>query len=172
MDPFARPFAERLDRFRAVLTALTAGWSTEDARWRPAEGAWSLVEIVGHLLDEERDDFPPRLRSTLADPAAPWPPLDPEAAVVTRGHQARELADLVAEWQAEREAALAWLASLRAPDWSRAHERPGIGTLRAGDLLASWANHDALHLRQIARWLHRRNDHDAAPYDSRYAGPL
>jgi hypothetical protein len=37
-------------------------------------------------------------------------------------------------------------------------------------LLASWAAHDALHLRQIARRLHGLAARDAGPYGVAYAG--
>ena len=172
MNEFARPFVDRLARFRDTLASVTAGWSSEQAHWRPTEGAWSLVEIVGHLLDEERDDFRPRLRLTLADPGAAWPPIDPEGAVLQRRHQERQLDELLAEWRSERDESLAWLRSLAAPRWENTYEHPAQGPLRAGDMLVSWTNHDVLHLRQISKWAHRRNDHEGAPFTSEYAGPF
>jgi len=60
--------AVRLDLVRRELAqgaetiaALVAGVTAEEARRRPAPDAWSLLEVVCHLHDEEREDFRPRL---------------------------------------------------------------------------------------------------------------
>jgi len=76
----------------------------------------------------------------------------------------------VSEWVAERARSLAWLRSLLTADWEQAYEHPQLGRLRAGDLLASWVAHDALHLRQLAglEWAWCR--HLAEPYSPAYAG--
>ena len=42
--------------------------------------------------------------------------------------------------------------------------------MRAGDLLASWCAHDALHLRQVAKRLHQLTDAQAGDFEVGYAG--
>ena len=142
---------DSLDRFATVLPAAVAGISPEDARWKPPDGAWSILEIVCHLHDEEIRDFRTRVRLTLEDPPRDWPPIDPEAWARDEKYNERDLAEMTAKWVAERRASIAWLRSLKSPDWSRSRSHPSAGTLHAGDLLTSWAAHDALHLRQIAK---------------------
>ena len=44
------------------------------------------------------------------------------------------------------------------------------GKLTAGDLLASWAAHDLLHLRQLNELRYAYLIQVAAPYSVRYAG--
>ncbi|MHC4992905.1 MAG: DinB family protein, partial [Planctomycetota bacterium] len=56
---------DALERFGATLPVLVRDVSTGDARWRPPDGAWSILEIVTHLADEEVEDFRTRLRLTL-----------------------------------------------------------------------------------------------------------
>ena len=68
-----------LERFPDLLRAAVSKLAPEDARWRPPDGAWSILEIVSHVADEEVEDFRRRLEITLADPAAEWPPIDPRA---------------------------------------------------------------------------------------------
>ena len=51
----------RKGRTNAVVRALVAPLSLGDARWRPEEGGWSVLEIVNHLADEETQDFRQRL---------------------------------------------------------------------------------------------------------------
>ena len=62
------------------------------------------------------------------------------------------------------------LHALKDPDWSRFKEHPRFGPMIAGDLLAAWCAHDALHLRQLARRLHQLAQRDAAGGTIRYAG--
>ena len=154
-----------------MLERLLGRRSPQDLAWRPPGGGWSLVEIVGHLLDEERGDFRPRLRALLEDPGRPWEPIDPEGWVRERRHQERALADLLAELRAEREASRIWLAGLVEVDWGRTHAHPVLGAVSAGGLLASWAAHDVLHLRQIAGRLVELVQRSAAPHDTTYAAP-
>ena len=162
---------DRLERFPVTLTALCKDLSNEEARWRPRPDAWSLLEVVGHLEEEERRDFRPRLESTLRAPAEPWAPIDPPAWVREHAYQERDLRELLREFALERASSVFWLRELEAPDWDAAHEHPTLGSLRAGDLLTSWAVHDALHLRQLTRWTYLRTLADAGPYEGTYAGP-
>jgi len=161
---------ERMSATPGALASLVGALAEADARWRPADGGWSILEIVNHLADEETEDFRPRLESTLADPARPWPGIDPEAAAWDRAYNDRDLAESVARFASARDDSLAWLRSLDRPDWSAAHEHPRLGPIHAGDLLASWAAHDALHLRQIAKRLFHMVGRDAGEYSTRYAG--
>ena len=71
----AQRLVDSLERFAGFLPAVLRGVSLEDARWRPADGAWSILEVVTHLADEEVEDFRARLERTLRDPSESWPPL-------------------------------------------------------------------------------------------------
>jgi hypothetical protein len=161
---------ERIQHFPAALQALLGNLPPEDARWRPAPDAWSIVEIVCHLADEEHEDFRTRLRLTLEDPTADWPPLEPETAVQTRAYRSRDLGESLGRMDEARSESCAWLRDLDEPDWDRVHEHPDLGPLRAGDLMLSWAAHDALHLRQLAQRLFQLAQRDAAGYSPAYAG--
>ena len=162
---------EMLGRQGGMLRSLFEGVSEEQARWKPAPQAWSMLEILGHLSDEERDDFRRRLRLTLEDPVLDWPPIDPEAWARERRYNERDLGPALEEHECERAASLAWLRSLRAPDWARAHVHAQLGPLAAGDLLAAWAAHDLLHLRQLVSRKLELLDAAAAPFSARYAKP-
>lgn len=169
MDP--RTMIESLGRSGAAIAALMDGLPEEPLRLRPAPERWSPLEILCHLIDEERDDFGARLRSTLEDPSAEWPPIDPPAWVEEHNYNERMPGAVVGEFLVERAASLAWLGTVAAEDLARAYDHPKLGDLRAGDLLAAWAAHDLLHLRQLATTLLDVLGGQAEPYSTRYAMP-
>ena len=173
------PLRDRLARFPAALRALAGIASEQDARWKPAPEHWSILEVCCHLLDEEREDFRARIQLTLRDPALEWPALDLEGIAQRRRYNERDLRAVLDDFAAERAASIAWLDTIVADaprtdtaptDWSRAKQHARFGPLAAGMLLASWAAHDALHLRQIARRLHELAARDAGPFEVKYAG--
>jgi hypothetical protein len=163
-------FIERLGRNRAVFEGLVRGISLEQARWRPAPDKWSILEVINHLYDEEREDFRQRLELTLADPKQPWPPIDPRGWVTARAYNERDLDASLDNFFAEREKSLAWLSQLSSPNWENRNEGPN-GVLSAGDLMASWMAHDFLHIRQLTRLQWQYVGALAEPYKTAYAGP-
>jgi hypothetical protein len=152
-----------------TIQGLVAGISAAEARARPAPDAWSILETVAHLLDEEREDFRPRLDLVLHRPHETWARIDPEAWVTARGYNDRELSTTLEAFLAERERSLDWLARLVAPDWSREYRAP-FGPITAGDLAASWAAHDLLHTRQLLELRRARLLTLIAPHRTGYAG--
>lgn len=162
--------ATRLEGMSAALRSLVGRLSPNDARHRPANQAWSIVEIVAHLADEEAEDFRPRLQSMLRDPRARWPGIDPEGAARARRYHERDLGNELERFARERAASVAWLRSVSGPDWSARYEHTPPGPLRADQLLACWAAHDALHLRQVAKRLFELAERDADRQSVAYAG--
>ena len=138
---------------------------------RPAPQRWSPLEILAHLLDEERLDFRVRLESTLADPARAWETIDPEGWVEAHAYSGMDFDATLAEWREERTESVRRLRAIAEPDWSNTYEHPELGSLRAGDLLTAWAAHDLQHLRQLMNTELALLRADAAPYVSDYSGP-
>jgi hypothetical protein len=163
-----------LDRFPATLRAAVAGLTPHESRHRPASGAFSIVEIVNHLADEDVDDFPRRLRLILEDPEQDWPPIDPEGWAKERDYQSRDLAESLERFARQRTQSVTWLRSLERtsppPDFSITKHDPR-GSMSAGDMLASWLAHDMLHLRQVAKRLYELAEIRAGGYSGAYAGP-
>ncbi|MEO6063652.1 MAG: DinB family protein [Thermoflexales bacterium] len=162
-------FVDRLSSNLRVFDHFLRGIKIEQAAWRPAPEAWTMLEVVCHLYDEEREDFRTRLRLILEDPAQDWPPIHPGEWVISRGYSSRDFPAMVDSFIAERAASIVWLRSLRSPalDTARKH---GEFALRAGDLLGAWLAHDFLHLRQINELHYAYTAKAAEPYSVIYAG--
>ena len=152
------------------IAALVAGVPATQARWRPAPESWSMLEVINHLWDEEREDFRVRLDLILHDPAAAWPPIDPKGWVTARDYAGRELAPSVQGFLAARASSLAWLRGLSAPDWDAKVDTPWGWSITAGDMLAAWAAHDILHMRQLVELHWAYTTQLAAPRTTIYAG--
>lgn len=161
---------ESLERFGDILPATLVRLSRQDAAWKPESSQWSVLEIVCHLADEEVEDFRLRVKMTLENPAESWPEIDPVAAAVERKYNEQDLQEVRKRFFKERKASVAWLRSLTNPDWSQAYQYPNHGPVPAGEVMVSWAAHDQLHLRQIAKRFYEMNLRDGAPYPAVYAG--
>ncbi|MCZ6599077.1 MAG: DinB family protein [Planctomycetota bacterium] len=161
--------ATRLAAAAEVIRSLVEDISAEEARWKPAPKKWSILEVVSHLADEERDDFRKRLDLTLHHPGEEWPPIDPEGWVVDRRYDERDFGAALEGFLDERRRSVAWLRALEAPAWTNAYENRRF-TLSAGDLLHSWLAHDLQHIRQLVRLRYERLKNDAEPFSVDYAG--
>jgi hypothetical protein len=153
----------------AMIRSLCSGLTPDEARLKPAPDSWSILEVICHLYDEEREDFRVHLDLVLHNPQDEWPRIDPEGWVTARRYNARHLPEMLDKFAQERLESLSWLRGLAAPNWEAAYAAPW-GQLKAGDILTSWAAHDNLAMRQLVELRHFRIANLAAPYDVRYAG--
>jgi hypothetical protein len=159
-----------LRRTLDILPAMVNGLTDEQFRWKPRSGNWSVLEILGHLVVEETQDFRIRVKMTLADPNQAWKDYDPEGIVVREKFNERDPQQTLAEFVRERKKSLHWLATLESPDWQLTYQHRRIGPLKAGDLFLSWVAHDQLHVRQIAKRCFEMINEDGRLFETRYAG--
>lgn len=159
----------RLERQAHTIRSLADGVSPEQAAWKPQAESWSILEVINHLADEEREDFRFHLDLLLHEPGFAWKSFNPQAWVTERGYNQRDLTASLADFLSERERSLDWLRGLQAPDWEQGQPAP-FGMLHAGDMLAAWVAHDLLHTRQLVElhWAYGRKQSE--PYSVQYAG--
>ncbi len=163
-------FTIRLSRNADTIASLVQGVAQAQARWKPDSQAWSILEVINHLYDEEREDFRQRLDLILHQPDRPWPPNDPEGWVIERQYNQRDLKISLENFLKERERSLAWLNDLAAPNWENSYKHPSAGTITANDMLAAWAAHDLLHIRQLVELHWAYHAQAARPIALNYAG--
>lgn len=139
----------RLSANAETIAAFAASLAAGQAHWKPSPDDWSILEVINHLHDEEREDFRRRVDYTLHRPQDAWPPIDPVGWVTARNYNGRDLAESVADFKRERAESLRWLKALDNPDWNAVHEHAQSRRMTAGEVLAAWVIHDHLHLRQL-----------------------
>ena len=162
-------FTTQLANQAGIIQSLTVGVSAQQARWKPDPNSWSILEVINHLLDEERLDFRVRLNLILNHPDQPWPPINPQGWVTERHYNERGLAQSLDDFLHERRESLAWLRGLDAPDWQASVTSP-FGSLSAGDIFTAWVAHGILHMRQLVELHYAFTLHAAQPYQVTYAG--
>ncbi|MEW5914762.1 MAG: DinB family protein [Gemmatimonadota bacterium] len=91
--------------------ALLETLSEQQARYRYADGKWSVAEVIGHLADTERVFAYRALRFARGD-TTPVPGFDENAYTPAGRFDDRSLGDVAAEFAAVRHASLALLRSL------------------------------------------------------------
>jgi len=158
----------QMEKTAQAIRALAEDIPDDQARWNPEPDVWSILDVINHLAYEETHDFRDRLDLVLHRPQEGWPRMNPTRGVTDRSRQ-RELGRALEMFVARREKSLAWLKTLEAPNWDAAHEAP-FGQIKAGDVLAAWAAHDLLHLRQLIELRYQLLARQAEPYGLRYAG--
>lgn len=159
----------QLEQQAQIVQAMVSGIDADQARWKPQADAWSMLEVINHLYDEEREDFRARLKHLLDSGEGLPSPIDPVGWVTERQYNQRDLESSLANFLQERQQSVTWLRGLAAPDWDHALEAP-FGRISAGDVLMAWAAHDLLHLRQLVELRYAYHQAQALPYQIIYAG--
>ena len=121
--------------------------SLPDARITYAPGKWTLKEVIGHLIDDERI-FAYRALCVARGDATPLPGFDEKAYVAATDFEARALASLADEYRAVRAATVSFFASLRESEWRRRGVVNGYEASVRG-LAFHIAGHELHHLRVI-----------------------
>jgi hypothetical protein len=80
LDRFISQMANNAQRIRA----LAEGVSREQARWKPDPDSWSILEVINHMRDVEREDFRVLLDLALHRPDEARPRIAPQAWVAER----------------------------------------------------------------------------------------
>jgi DinB superfamily len=160
-----------LARFPRVLEALLTDLDPTAWRDRPTPAEWAPVEIVCHLRDEEVEDFGARLRVVL-DGGTRFAPIDPERWVSERRYLEDDGPRALATFRGHRTATLGWLVVIEPARLTSAVHHGRFGTLSGLDILVAWAEHDRLHLAQLAATLARGWATRWAPLHTEYAGPI
>jgi hypothetical protein len=153
-----------------VIRALTANVSQEEAQFKPTPETWSMLEVVCHLYDEEREDFREHLDFVLhRQGKETWKAIDPQGWVTFRRYNEQNFIEMQTRFFEERQKSLDWLIDFSEADWEITSATP-FGTITAGDILVSWAAHDNLHIRQLVELKRFQIEQTSQPYSPRYAG--
>ena len=104
---------------KGMIKALLAGVTQEKARLKPNTESWSILEVICHLYDEEREDFREHLDLILHRQNEEWPGIDPQGWVMERKYNEQSFIEMQEKFLAERAKSLDWLRGLSEANWER-----------------------------------------------------
>ena len=137
-----------LTAFPAELRTLVAGISDDDAQRMPSPNEWSVVEVIGHLIDIDPLQIV-RIDRILAEERPHFARFDPDAAVTAAGYGRRTLADVLAAFTDLRRATVDGLSTIAPDELSRVGVRYTGQEVTLAQLLTAFAAHDQTHAQQI-----------------------
>src|SRR5687767_12273736 len=108
---------QELSHSTEIIRALLTGISQEEAQIKPDAEAWSILEVVCHLHDEEREDFREHLDFILNRQTEEWHRIDPQGWVTERKYNEQNLAEMQEKFFTERWKSLEWLQGLSEANW-------------------------------------------------------
>jgi hypothetical protein len=158
-----------LENSTEMIRALLSGIAQEESQVRPAPESWSMLEVICHLYDEEREDFREHVDFILHRQNEEWHQIDPQGWVTARNYNEQNFAAMQDKFFAEREKSLRWLRGLLHSDWETTYSSK-YGTTTAGEMLACWIAHDNLHIRQLVELRRHRIERLSQPHHLEYAG--
>ncbi len=152
-----------------MIRALLAGITQDEARAKPSPDAWSMLELLCHLYDEEREDFREHLDFILHRQSEKWHRIDTEGWVTDRKYNEQDFREMKEKFFSERSKSLDWLKGLSNAAWDTSYTTE-FRTMNAWEMLASWVAHDNLALRQLVELRRVRLENLTKPYSIEYAG--
>jgi hypothetical protein len=142
-----------LKRNEHIFNALLSSFVDDEdfITWKPEPGKWCLLEILCHLIDEEKEDFRTRVRFALENSTTQPPAIDPQNWVISRNYLHQNYSLKRTEFITERQSSISWLNSLKNKDWNAFFTHSKFGKFSAHFMLSNWLAHDYLHIKQITK---------------------
>lgn len=145
----------------ALLRGLPQGWTNRDE----GEGTFTVMDVVGHLIYADREDWLPRARRILEfGESKAFDPFNRLGHVAEcRGKTLPQLLDEFAQVRKERLGELRTL-NLQPEHMALRGLHPLFGAVTLSELLATWVAHDLTHLHQISRIMARQYRDEVGPF--------
>jgi hypothetical protein len=135
---------------RSLFESLPGAWLD----FREDADAWSPRTVLVHFIHNERTNWIPRARvilsSTPTRQFSPFQQLPPQGEI-----EDADIAAMLSQFAELRQENLTTLRgfNLKPDDYERTGEHPVLGTVKLGQLLATWVVHDLNHLHQVLKTL-------------------
>jgi len=146
-------YKKELKTNKSVFNSLFNSLEEESYTWKPNAEKWSALEILCHLIDEEKEDFRFRMNFIIENQKPPLPSIDPVNWAVQRNYASQNFKEKFKAFFLERDQSLEYLDSLdcQADYWNNTCEHQHFGLLTPEFFLNNWLAHDLLHIKQLTR---------------------
>ncbi len=143
---YLRTLKETPSRLKGTLT----GVPKKLQQWNPAPGKWSILQIICHMRDMEKEAYITRYKRILEEDTPSLPDLDGDTLALERGYEELKLGEVVRDWKNARKESLKLLRRVKGGQWQRVGTHEADGSLTMEELLHRHAvGNDRAHLTQI-----------------------
>jgi hypothetical protein len=132
----------QLDRLRPLF-------SSADVQYRPSDQDWSIKEMLGHLIDFDRDIWWPRISALLDSENPYFTDVDQNELVVRHHWQALPLEDILAQLMRVRWDYAMKLNAIADAKFERSGAHPVLGKMPLLRILQLLVAHDAHYIEKI-----------------------
>jgi|SRR5215216_375782 len=164
-----RTLYQELTNSTEMIRALLVDITQEQAQIKPDTESWSILEVICHLYDEEREDFREHLDFILHRQNEEWHRIDPQSWVRERKYNVQNFGEMQEKFFTVRQQSLEWLAEMANSDWDTTYTSQ-YGSMSAGEMFGAWVAHDNLHMRQLVELRRSHIERITNPYAIDYAG--
>jgi HAD superfamily hydrolase (TIGR01549 family) len=133
----------------AALDALSTSLTPDEERFRPSKDEWSIVEIICHLRDADKEVNIPRFESLLDESDIFLSGVDTDPWVKERSYQKEECQNALSEYELYRSKLLRLVHSLPENLWERTLRHSIFGPTKPAELVGFVATHDRSHVQQV-----------------------
>ncbi|MFQ3545676.1 DinB family protein [Halobacillus rhizosphaerae] len=163
---------EILERTPKTLENFLTGLSVHWLECSEGEGTWNPSQVVGHLIECEKNNWVPRLRTIVEDgEQKKFPPFDRDAHITnpSKNSISQKLNEFKHLRIQNMEVVLDMIKSDTQLELTGEH--PAFGEVKLRELLSTWVVHDLTHISQIVRVMSERYREDVGPWEE-YLGVL
>jgi len=144
-------YVEIIERVKALPDRIAAeieGLSEDELRRRPADGAWSIKEVCGHLRDDS-EVWRRRLYMMITQTDPVLPSYDQEALVREHAYQDADIAAVLGDVRRFRLDIVENLKTLTGDGWERRGQHPERGPITVRQGMERMIRHTKGHIDQI-----------------------
>jgi hypothetical protein len=156
---------EILERTPNILEALLLGISDGWLTCNEGEGTWNAIEVLGHLIEGEKNNWIPRLEFMLQEGTnKPFPPFDRFSHL-----NSKSITSLEEKFLEFKKLRIENIQKLKELIFSESQieligKHPQFGDVKVRELISTWAVHDFTHITQIVRVMSERYREDVGPW--------
>lgn len=156
---------EILERTPKTLSYMLTGLSNLWINCNEGEATWSAFDVVGHLIEGEKNNWIPRIEMILTKgETETFPPFDRFSQLQQNADKTIE--ELLSEFAKLRRENVETLRRLihTHTDFEKTGVHPEFGIVKLREQISTWVAHDLTHISQIARVLAKRYQEDVGPW--------
>jgi uncharacterized damage-inducible protein DinB len=156
---------EILQRTPGVLSDLLTDISEDWVRYNEGPNTWNAIEVLGHLIYCDKENWMLRLQHILQyQDSMPLPAYDRFAE--EQFNKGKTIDELIIEFAEVRKASLQLITDLHLPEDHQNIKgyHPQLGTVHLSQLISAWVVHDLSHLAQVSRIMAKQYGDAVGPW--------